>query len=91
MAVVFAGGGKDASRHWAGDRGRGQLEGDGAGVAHDAGTDPDQLALQAGQGPTGQHPGQSDEARESSGVLGGCRGGRPARGVATGPPGPCYH
>ena len=44
---------KDGAHHRAGDRHPGELEGDGAGVADDAGHDFDQLQLQASQGPVG--------------------------------------
>jgi len=44
-------GGKDGSDHRASDGHLGQLEGDCAGVAHDAGADLDQFQLQAGQRP----------------------------------------
>ena len=38
---------EDGAHHRAGDRDLGHLEGDGAGVAHDAGPDPDHFELQA--------------------------------------------
>ena len=43
--------GKDGAHHRAGDRNFGQLEGDGAGVAHDTGADLDQLQLEGCQRP----------------------------------------
>jgi len=45
--------GEDGPDYGAGDGHLGQLEGNGAGVEHDAGTDLDQLQLQAGQRPVG--------------------------------------
>ena len=45
--------GKDSPDHCAGDGNLGHLEGDGTGVADNAGTDLDQLELQAGQRPIG--------------------------------------
>ena len=41
-------GGKDGGHHWACDGYLSQMEGDGAGVAHHACPDFDQLELQAG-------------------------------------------
>ena len=55
-------GGKDGPHHRTGDRDFGQLEGDGAGVAHDASADLDQLELKAGQRPVGHGFGQFDAA-----------------------------
>jgi hypothetical protein len=64
--------GKDGAHHRAGDGHLGQLEGDGAGVAHDAGADLDQLQLQAGQRPVGYRLGQLDAAQEGGQVVGQC-------------------
>jgi hypothetical protein len=50
--------GKDGPHHRTGDRDFGQLEGDGAGVAHDASADHDQLELEAGQRPISHGGGQ---------------------------------
>ncbi len=44
-------GGQDAVEEFAGDRDLGKLEGDRAGMAHDAGADLDQSRLQARQRP----------------------------------------
>ena len=55
-------GGKDCAHHRAGDGHLGQLEGDGAGVTHDAGANLDQLQLEAGQRPVGHFLGQIDAA-----------------------------
>lgn len=46
-------GSKKDAHHWAGDRHFGQQEGDGAGMAEDAGADLDQLELEAGKRPVG--------------------------------------
>ena len=48
-----ADGGEDGAHHRAGDSHLGHLEGDGTGVADNAGTDLDQLELQARQTPIG--------------------------------------
>ncbi len=42
---------EDLAKEFAGDGDLGQLEGDGAGMVHNAGPDLDQSGLQAGQGP----------------------------------------
>jgi len=64
--------GKYGAHHRAGDRHLGQLEGDGAGMAHDAGADIDQLELQTGQRPIGHRLGQFDAAQEGGLVVGQC-------------------
>src|SRR3546814_7815579 len=58
------------SHHRAGDGDLGQLEGNGAGVADDAGADLDQLELQAGQRPVRHGLGQFDAAQEGCQVVG---------------------
>jgi hypothetical protein len=55
---------EDCANHGAGDSDLGQLEGDGAGVADDAGPDLGQLELKAGQRPVGHRLGQFDAAQE---------------------------
>ena len=62
--------GKDGPHHRAGDRDLGQLEGDGAGMAHHAAPDPNQFQLQAGQRPVGHGLGQVDAAQEGGQVVG---------------------
>ena len=62
-------GGKDGPDHWAGHRDLGQLEGDGAGITHDAGPDLDQLQLQACQRPVSHGFGQIDAAQECREVV----------------------
>jgi len=61
---------EDGPDHGAGDGNLGQLEGDVAGIAHDAGTDLDQLELKAGRRPVGLGLGQLDAAQEGGQVLG---------------------
>lgn len=61
--------GENGAHHRAGDRDLGKLEGDGAGVAHDAGADLDQLELEAGQRPVGHGLLQFDAAQEGSQVV----------------------
>ena len=61
---------ENGAHHRAGDRDLGKLEGDGAGVAHDAGADLDQLELEAGQRPVGHFLGQFDTAQEGCQVVG---------------------
>ena len=56
--------GEDGAHHRACDRNLCQLEGDGAGVADDAGSDLDQLQLQAGQRPVGHGLGQLDTSQK---------------------------
>jgi hypothetical protein len=65
-----ADGGEDGAHHRAGKRNFGQVEGDGAGVAHDAGADLDQLELKAGQRPVGHGLGQLDAAQKGGQVVG---------------------
>ena len=60
----------DGARHWAGDRDLGQLEGDGAGVARDTGSDFDQLELLVGQRPVYHGVGQIDAAQGGCAVVG---------------------
>ena len=64
--------GEDGAHHRAGDRDLGELEGDGAGVTHDAGADLDQFELQAGQRPLGHFLGQFDTAQEGGQIVGQC-------------------
>ena len=63
-------GGKDGAHHCSGDSDLSQLEGDGAGMAHHAGTCLNELELQAGKRPIGQSLGQFDAAQESRQSLG---------------------
>jgi transposase-like protein len=63
-------GGKDGPDHGTGDRDLGKVEGDGAGVAHDAGADLDQLQLEGCQRPFGHFLGQLDAAQEGRQVVG---------------------
>jgi len=65
-----ADGGEDGAYHRAGDSDLGQLEGDGAGMTHDAGPDLDQFQLQAGQRPVCHFLGQFDAAQEGGQVVG---------------------
>lgn len=62
--------GEDGAHHRAGDGHLGQLEGNGAGVTDDAGTDLDQFELQAGQRQLGHFLGQFDTAQEGCQVVG---------------------
>ncbi len=62
--------GKDRAHHRACDGHLGQLEGDGAGMAHDAGADLDQFQLKAGQRPIGHGLGQFDAAQEGRQIVG---------------------
>ena len=64
--------GEDGAYHRAGYGHLGQLEGDCAGVTDDAGTDFDQLELQAVQLPLGHFLGQLDAAQEGCEVVGQC-------------------
>ena len=57
-----ADGSKDGAHHGACDSYLGEVEGDGAGVADDAGADLDQLQLQAGQRPVSHRLRQLDAA-----------------------------
>ena len=63
-------GGKDDPDHRAGDRDLGQLEGDGAGVAHDEGPDVGQLELQARPRLVGHGLGQFEAAQEGCQIVG---------------------
>ena len=65
-------GGRNSPDHWAGHRDPGELEGDGARMTYYAGTNPDQLELQAGQRPVGHFPGQVDATQESGRITGQC-------------------
>ena len=56
--------------HGACDRHFGKLEGDGAGVTHNAGINRDQLRLQAGQRPVSHGLGQIDAAQKGGQVVG---------------------
>ena len=61
---------EDGPDHPAGDRDFGQLEGDGAGVTHDAGTHLDQLELEGCQRPVGHGLWEIDAAQERCQVVG---------------------
>lgn len=54
----------DGAHHGTGHRALSQLEGDGAGMAHDTSADLYQLELKAGQGLVGHSLGQLDAAQE---------------------------
>jgi len=61
---------EDGPDHGACDRHLGKLEGDGAGVTHDAGPHLDQLELEGCQRPVGHGLGQFDAAQERCQVVG---------------------
>jgi hypothetical protein len=60
------------THHRASDSHFSQLEGDGTGMAHNAGACLDQLELQAGQRPVGHFFGQFDAPQEGGQVVGQC-------------------